>query len=125
MYIVKSKGLNIYSSYLIHIFMVTWLIHSYRQIIEWLDLFVHLKEYTCNKCGYNFRWNKSIVMHPKCSFAFFSKSIKTQERLKRKFIREPNICPICKKILAFQRVKGGFVCPKCSTVKLLKNPLQY
>lgn len=105
--------------------MNNWLIHIYRWIIDLLDIVIKVEKNICNKCGYKFKWNKSIIMHPKCSLKFFAKSLKTQERLKRKFAREPNICPICKKPLSFQRIKGGFVCPKCNNVNLIKNPLQY
>lgn len=78
------------------------------------NIFIAKKERVCKWCGYRFDSKKHVGICSKCIEKFYRCTPSKKDRLIRKFNREPNICPICKEKLSFDKINNSkLYCPNC------------
>ena len=93
-----------------------------RRFIKTIQCFIELilrtkkkKISICKKCGYNFNYKGKINFDDKkCVEKYLTFPLKKKQRFQRKYNREHEKCPICKRMIPSCEFKDkGIICPKC------------
>jgi hypothetical protein len=72
------------------------------------------KERKCDNCGYEFK-NLPITICPKCVNALRRKSLRQIRKIRNRYIKNPNLCPICRArtVNPGFTINAGYACLKC------------